>query len=163
MKKLLFALLAAFIIIQFFPIDKTNPPVDKNKDFLTLKKTPEDIALLIRNSCYDCHSNETKYPWYAKIQPVAWYLKDHIDEGREEFNFSEFANYEPLRQAKKMRKSAHEIEEGEMPLESYTYIHQEAKLTSEQKEKLQKYFTTVKEQIMLENNISEEQMKPKKQ
>jgi hypothetical protein len=162
MKKVLFALLAVFIIIQFISIDKTNPPVDKSKDFLALKKTPQDIAQLIRNSCYDCHSNETKYPWYAKIQPVAWYLKDHIDEGREELNFSEFANYEAIRQAKKMRKSANEIEEGEMPLESYTLIHQKAKLTSEQKEKLQKYFTSIKEQIMQENNISEEQMKPKK-
>lgn len=162
MKKTLFALLAVFIIIQFFSIDKTNPPVDKSKDFLTLKKTPQDIAQLIRNSCYDCHSNETKYPWYTNIQPIAWYLKDHINEGREELNFSEFANYEPVRQAKKMRKSAHEIEEGEMPMESYTLIHQNAKLTSEQKQKLEAYFTSIKETIMWENNISEEQMKPQK-
>lgn len=162
MKKVLLLLIVAFAIIQFFPIDKTNPPVDKAKDFLTLRKTPQDIAQLIRASCYDCHSNETQYPWYAKIQPVAWYLKDHIDEGREEFNFSEFANYEPLRQAKKMRKSAHEIEEGEMPMESYTLIHQNAKLSADQKQKLQAYFTSVKETIMKENNISEEQMKRKK-
>ena len=162
MKKTLFALLAVFIIIQFFSIDKTNPPVDKSKDFLTLKKTPQDIAQLIRNSCYDCHSNETKYPWYTNIQPIAWYLKDHINEGREELNFSEFANYEPVRQAKKMRKSAHEIEEGEMPMESYTLIHQNAKLTPEQKQKLQAYFISIKETIMWENNISEEQMKPQK-
>lgn len=162
MKKVLFALLAVFIILQFFPVDKTNPPVNKNMDFLTIKKTPEDIALLIRNSCYDCHSNETKYPWYTNIQPFAWFIKDHIDEGREELNFSEFASYEPLRQAKKLRKSAHEAEEGEMPLESYTLIHQDAKLTPEQKQQLEAYFTSMKEATMQANNISEEQMKPKK-
>lgn len=162
MKKILLVLLGILIVLQFFSVDKAHPPVEKNKDFLTLKKPPQDITQLIKASCYDCHSYETQYPWYASIQPIAWYLKDHIDEGREELNFSEFANYEPLRQAKKMRKSAHEVEEGEMPLKSYTLIHQKAKLSPEDKEKLVAYFTEIKEQIMQENNISEEQMKPKK-
>src|SRR5690606_40665170 len=82
MKKVLVVLLVAFIIIQFFPIDRENPPINKGMDFLTIKNTPESTAALIRNGCYDCHSNETKYPWYTNIQPVAWFLKSHIDEGR---------------------------------------------------------------------------------
>lgn len=123
MKKLFFLLVLAFALLQFFQIDKTNPPVDKNMDFLTIKKTPEDVAQLIKTSCYDCHSNESTYPWYTNIQPFGWLVKDHIEEGRKELNFSTFATYEPLRQAKKLKKSAHEIEEGKMPLESYLLLH----------------------------------------
>jgi hypothetical protein len=88
MKNLLKVLLVVFIILQFFRIDKTNPPVDKNMDFLTIKKTPENVSTLIKSACYDCHSNETIYPWYSNIQPFGWFLKDHIDEGRRELNFS---------------------------------------------------------------------------
>ncbi len=93
MKKLFFLLVVAFALLQFFQIDKTNPPVDKNMDFLTIKKTPEDVAQLIKTSCYDCHSNESVYPWYTNIQPFGWFIKDHIEEGRKELNFSTFATY----------------------------------------------------------------------
>ena len=95
-----------FIIIQFFPINKSNPITNEGMDFLKIKNTPEPIAKLIRNSCYDCHSNETKYPFYSNIQPVAWLLKNHIDEGRKELNFSTFATYEPKRQAHKLEEAA---------------------------------------------------------
>lgn len=162
MKKLLFALLVFFIILQFFRIDKTNPPVDRNMDFLSIKKTPENISTLIKSTCYDCHSNETVYPWYSNIQPFGWFLKKHIDEGRRELNFSTFATYEPLRQAKKLNRATHEIEEGEMPLESYILIHKEAKLSPEQKQELITYFQSMKDLTMMNNNISEEELKPKK-
>lgn len=162
MKKIIVALFVLFIIIQFFRIDKTNPPVDKSMDFLTIKKAPEDISKMIKTSCYDCHSNESTYPWYSDIQPIGWFLQNHIKEGRQELNFSTFATYDAVRQAKKLKKSAHEIEEGEMPLESYLLIHRDAKLTNEQKEKLVKYFTSIKEEIMMTSNISEEQLKPKR-
>lgn len=161
MKKVFFLLVLAFALLQFFQIDKTNPPVDKNMDFLTIKKTPEDIAQLIKTSCYDCHSNETVYPWYANVQPFGWFLKDHIDEGRRELNFSTFATYEPLRQAKKLNKAAKEVKEGEMPLESYLLMHKEAKLNQEQKELLVTYFLTMKDITMMQNGISEEELKPK--
>ena len=163
MKNLLKVLLVAFIILQFFRIDKTNPPVDKNSDFLTLKKTPENVATLVKSACYDCHSNETVYPWYAKVQPFGWFLKDHIDEGRRELNFSTFASYEPRRQAKKLDEAAEQIENGGMPLESYTLIHKEAKLTAEQKKLLTDYFNTVKNATMAENGLSETDLQHKKQ
>lgn len=162
MKKILIILALVFIIIQFFRIDKTNPSVDKNMDFVTIKNAPEDVAQSIRNSCYDCHSNESVYPWYANIQPIAWFLKNHINEGRKELNFSTFATYDAVRQARKLNKAAREVEEGEMPLESYLLIHQNAKLSEEQKEKMINFFKTVKEDIMMTNNISEEQLKPQK-
>lgn len=142
-----------FIIIQFFPIDKTNPTTNEGMDFLKIKNTPEPIAKLIRNSCYDCHSNETKYPFYSNIQPVAWLLKNHIDEGRKELNFSTFATYEPKRQAHKLEEAAEYVEQKNMPLESYTLGHSDAKLSDEQRRQLVNYFRMVQKQIQQANTL----------
>ena len=136
-----------FIIIKFFPIDKTNPITNEGMDFLKIKNTPEPIAKLIRNSCYDCHSNETKYPFYSNLQPVAWLLKNHIDEGRKELNFSTFATYEPKRQAHKLEEATEYVEQKNMPLESYTLGHSDAKLSDEQRKQLVNYFRMVQKQI----------------
>lgn len=140
MKKILTVLLVAFIIIQFFPIDKTNPAPTPGMDFLKIKTVPEDVAKIINNSCYDCHSNETKYPWYSNIAPVSWFLKNHIDEGRKELNFSTFAIYEPKTQAHKLQECIEMVEKKEMPMESYFVGHQDAKLTDEQRKLLTDYF-----------------------
>ncbi|WP_407401153.1 heme-binding domain-containing protein [Chryseobacterium sp.] len=140
MKKFLVVLLVAFIIIQFFPIDKSNPPIDKGMDFLSIKNTPEPIAKIITTSCYDCHSNESKYPWYSNIAPASWLLQNHIKEGRKHLNFSTFAMYEPKRQIKKMEECVEMIEKNEMPLESYFIGHQDAKITEVQRQDLIKYF-----------------------
>ena len=153
MKKILIILLMVFIIIQFFPIDKTNPITNEGMDFLKIKNTPEPIAKLIRNSCYDCHSNETKYPFYSNIQPVAWLLKNHIDEGRKELNFSTFATYEPKRQAHKLEEAAEYVEQKNMPLESYTLGHSDAKLSDEQRKQLVNYFRMVQKQIQQANTL----------
>lgn len=153
MKKVLIVLLVVFIIIQFFPIDKTNPAMNDGMDFLKIKNTPEPIAKLIRNSCYDCHSNETKYPFYSNIQPVAWLLKNHIDEGRKELNFSTFATYEPKRQAHKLEEAAEYVEQKNMPLESYTLGHSDAKLSDEQRKQLVNYFRMVQKQIQQANTL----------
>lgn len=142
-----------FIIIQFFPIDKTNPITNEGMDFLKIKNTPEPIAKLIRNSCYDCHSNETKYPFYSNIQPVAWLLKNHIDEGRKELNFSTFATYEPKRQAHKLEEATEYVEQKNMPLESYTLGHSDAKLSDEQRKQLVNYFRMVQKQIQQANTL----------
>ena len=142
-----------FIIIQFFPIDKSNPITNEGMDFLKIKNTPEPIAKLIRNSCYDCHSNETKYPFYSNIQPVAWLLKNHIDEGRKELNFSTFATYEPKRQAHKLEEAAEYVEQKNMPLESYTLGHSDAKLSDEQRKQLVNYFRMVQKQIQQANTL----------
>lgn len=153
MKKILIVLLVAFIIIQFFPIDKTNPATNDGMDFLKIKNTPEPIANIIKNSCYDCHSNETEYPFYSNIQPVAWLLKNHIDEGRKELNFSTFATYEPKRQAHKLEEATEYVEQKKMPLESYTLGHQDAKLTDEQRKQLADYFRKVQKEIETSNAL----------
>lgn len=140
MKKILIIILVAFIIIQFFPIDKTNPAVNPGMDFLKIKNVPSQTAKMISTSCYDCHSNETKYPWYSSLAPFSWILKHHIDEGRKHLNFSIFATYEPERQIHKMEECVEMLEKGEMPLESYFVGHQDAKLTDVQRKELIQYF-----------------------
>ena len=140
MKKVLTIILVAFIIIQFFPIDKTNPAPTPGMDFLKIKNTPPEIAKIINYSCYDCHSNETTYPWYSNFAPASWYLKNHIDEGRKHLNFSTFATYEPKQQVDKLEECIEMIEKKEMPLESYFVGHQDAKITDEQRKILINYF-----------------------
>lgn len=83
----------ACLAIQLIPIDRVNKPVDKNNNFTDIYKTPQDVRSLLKNACYDCHSNETVYPNYAYIAPISWAVKDHINEGREYLNFSEWGTY----------------------------------------------------------------------
>lgn len=145
MKKIIIIILVAFIMIQFFPIDKTNPPLTPGMDFLRIKDTPPEISKIISTSCYACHSNETKYPWYSSIAPSSWFLKNHIVEGRKHLNFSTFAVYEPKRQAHKLEECIEMIQKKEMPLESYYIGHQDAKLTDQQRQELINYLKKVKE------------------
>ncbi|MFC6267974.1 heme-binding domain-containing protein [Frigoriflavimonas asaccharolytica] len=155
MKKIFYVFLLAFILIQFFQIDKTNEPVNKGVDFLTIKKTPEPIAKLINASCYDCHSNETKYPWYASLQPVGWFLESHFEDGRKHLNFSKFATYEPKKQAHKLEEAANEIETKEMPLDSYTIVHTETNLSDENRKMLVEYFKKIRMEILESNQVSQ--------
>jgi hypothetical protein len=156
MKKISVILLVAFILIQFFPIDKNNPAPTPQMDFLTIKNTPESTANLIRNGCYDCHSNETKYLWYSNVQPIAWFLQDHIEEGRKELNFSTFATYEPKRQAHKLAEAIEQIEKGEMPLDSYIIAHSEAKFSEAQKQEVIQYLKLVESDIRREHQLPDE-------
>lgn len=156
MKKISVILLVAFILIQFFPIDKNNPAPTPQMDFLTIKNTPETTAKLIRNGCYDCHSNETKYLWYSNVQPIAWFLQDHIEEGRKELNFSTFATYEPKRQAHKLAEAIEQIEKGEMPLDSYIIAHSEAKFSEAQKQEVIQYLKLVESDIRREHQLPDE-------
>ena len=156
MKKISVILLVAFILIQFFPIDKNNPAPTPQMDFLTIKNTPETTANLIRNGCYDCHSNETKYLWYSNVQPFAWFLQDHIEEGRKELNFSTFATYEPKRQAHKLAEAIEQIEKGEMPLDSYIIAHSEAKFSEAQKQEVIQYLKLVESDIRREHQLPDE-------
>lgn len=135
-KKIILGLVAIFIIIQFLGIDKDNPGYPAENDFIAISNPPEDIAQIIRTSCYDCHSYQTEYPWYTNIAPVSWWIGHHIDEGREHFNFSEWGNYSEKKALHKLEEFYEEVEEGEMPLTSYTIMHGDAALSTEQVKKL---------------------------
>jgi hypothetical protein len=133
MKKALkiFAILIflGFIIIQFFRPDFTNPPVNQAETLQAAVGVPENVQAILTRSCADCHSHETRYPWYSKIQPSAWFLEDHIREGRREMNFSIWKTYEPNRQRRKLSEMCEEVKAGLMPLPSYLWIHRAAKLS----------------------------------
>ena len=130
-KKILIVLLVVLVVIQFIRPAK-NDSKDFSKDITTVYPVPEDVMPILKRSCYDCHSNYTTYPWYDRIQPVAWWLQNHINEGKHHLNFSEFAGYTPKKQAHKLEETAEMIEKGEMPLGSYTFIHTDAKLSKEE-------------------------------
>lgn len=140
-KTIIISLVVLFLFIQVFRINKNNPVSDEQSDFLKIENAPEDISLLLKRGCYDCHSNETVYPWYSNIAPVSWILNSHITEGREHVNFSEWGNYQPGRRGHKRDACAEMIQKGYMPLKPYTVIHKDAKFTSEEKEKLVKWLT----------------------
>lgn len=129
-------LLVAFIVIQFIP-SKLNESDAKSEARLTsLYEVPQEVEKVLATSCYDCHSNNTEYPWYNKIQPVAMYLSSHVEDGKRHLNFSEFGNYSLKKQKKKLKEVSHEVEDGEMPLSSYTLIHWDAGLSEADKELL---------------------------
>lgn len=147
MKKILIGLLIVLVAIQFFQIDKTNPVADENLDFLVMNNTPPEIASQIQASCYDCHSNQSVYPWYASVQPVGWWLKNHIEGGKKHLNFSEFGSYSAKKQAHKLEECIELTEEDLMPLSSYTLLHKEAVLDAAQKEVLINYFKDLEKGI----------------
>ena len=128
-------LLFVLLCIQFIHPTK-NSSDDKKADISATLPVPESIQQILKTSCYDCHSNYTDYPWYSKIQPVDWWLNDHINEGKRELNFSTFSAYRLFRQYHKLEEIDEMIVEDEMPLTSYTLIHTNAKMTEAQKEML---------------------------
>jgi hypothetical protein len=122
--------LVAIIVIQFFPVSLNDSDTVPQSDFMIANQVPATIKNQLQVSCYDCHSNNTEYPWYSKIQPAAWYLEDHIQEGKDELNFNEWDTYSSRRKNSKLRSIIKQIESGEMPMDSYTLIHGEARMDS---------------------------------
>jgi len=141
-KTILLSLLAILVVIQFFQIDKTNPPTDPAKDFTALENPPQEVAELLKKACYDCHSHDTAYPWYTNIQPVAWWVRGHINGARKELNFALWGDYEAKRKARKFEEMAEEVKEGNMPLKSYTWMHPASKLTEQQRQQLVSWFVS---------------------
>lgn len=143
-KKIAIGFMFLLVIIQFFRIDKTNPKIVAENDFIFQTNPPEHIQTILKTSCYDCHSNESTYPWYTNVAPISWWIKHHINEAREELNFSTWASYPLKKQKHKLEEVYEEVEEGEMPLPSYLIVHSEAKLTTEQKNELVAWFKAEK-------------------
>ncbi len=143
-KKIGLAILFLFLAIQLFRIDKQNPPVSADKDFLVLNTASPEVQSIIQASCYDCHSNTSVYPWYTNVAPVSWWIKHHINEGREHLNFSDWGNYSAKKADHKLEECVEMIQEGEMPMNSYTLIHRETKLSDEQKLMLVNWFSSLR-------------------
>ena len=143
-KRILVVGLLALVGIQFIPADVNHqngiPPTDIRFTY----DVPEKIIETIEISCYDCHSNNTNYPWYSHIQPIRFFLDNHVEEGKEELNFNEFKTYSDRKKRNKLRSITEQIRENEMPLSSYTIIHNDAKLTKERASELTDFFSTLK-------------------
>ncbi|MBL0330419.1 MAG: heme-binding domain-containing protein [Bacteroidetes bacterium] len=134
-KKILYILLSVIIIIQFIrPERNLGKRETENTIFVS-----NEVGQILQTSCFDCHSNYTVYPWYTNIQPIGWWLNHHVNEGKEELNFSEFEAYSLKRKLHKLEEIKEMVDEGEMPLSSYTLIHGDATLSAEQKEILSKW------------------------
>lgn len=131
-------LAAMFILLQFIH-QAPNTNGEKSKDISSVYPLPQQVLMILKTSCYDCHSNYTVYPWYAAIQPLGFWIHHHIDEGKHELNFNEFASYKISRQYHVLQKTAHEIEESDMPLQTYTLIHRNSTLDEQQKKIIQQW------------------------
>lgn len=135
-RKILLALLILLVAIQLFRPEK-NLSGSNNPNAIDVHYTiPKEIGEVLRTSCYDCHSNNTIYPWYSNIQPFSWWLQNHVNEGKEELNFDEFNSYDAKKKKHKLDEVIEMIREDEMPLGSYTLIHRRAELSPQDKEKL---------------------------
>ena len=134
-KKILITGLFIFLLMQLY-----QPALNKDDGALLpshitmLYHVPDSVQLIFAASCYDCHSNNTKYPWYSYIQPARFMMERHIRNGKKDLNFSEFGNYSKRRQESKFESIIKQVKSGDMPLASYTMLHKNSKLTSTQKE-----------------------------
>jgi hypothetical protein len=148
MKKFIFiGIIAVLIGIQFISIDKTNPTVDDNKDFIRLTNPPAEIGILIKNACYDCHSHNTKYPWYTDVAPVSWLIKEHINNGRRNLNFSTWPDYQESKKAHKIDECIEVVKSGEMPMKAYVMLHEEAEFSQDQKMALLTWFNVLRDSL----------------
>ena len=136
--------LVALLIIQFIPVDRSVAKVEELSDIFSEYQASEEIQSLVKAACYDCHSLKTKYPWYSQIAPVSWWMKHHVDEGREHLNFSVWSKYSPKKADHKLEECIEEVQEGEMPLSSYTLTHGDAKLSTDQKNTLVNFFKSLR-------------------
>jgi hypothetical protein len=146
-KKIILALLIVLIIIQFFHPGKNASTAKSPSDIAVLYPVPQNVASILDKACNDCHSNNTRHPWYNNIQPIAWWLDDHIREGKRELNFNEFASYRIGRQYRKLEEVIDQVKKDEMPLGSYTFIHTDAKLTDEEKASLTQWAQAIRDTI----------------
>lgn len=131
-KYLFIGLLLAFILIQFIPTNLPKNNTDHSNDILQGENAPDDIKMILSKACYDCHSNQTVYPWYSYVAPVSWLVAKDTRDGRDELNFSDWADLSKRKKIKILNEVAEEVEEDKMPLKIYTLVHRDAILTEEE-------------------------------
>jgi len=150
-KKILLGLLIVVIAIQFIQPARNKNGQEIATDISKIYSLPQSVQATLKTACYDCHSNNTNYPWYTNIQPVGWMMARHIKEGKEELNFSEFGSYSERRQLSKLRSIENSIKDGSMPISSYTIIHKNARLTKEEKAQLIDWAKIIRDSLANKN------------
>ncbi len=135
-KKILLFLLVVLIAIQFIHPAKNQSGGPQPNYIGNAFSMPQDVKLIMEKACNDCHSNNTVYPWYSRLQPVDWWMNNHVVDGKKHLNFDEYTNRNLRYQYHKLEEIAEQVKEGEMPMDSYTWMHKGAKLSPAEKEKL---------------------------
>jgi hypothetical protein len=125
----LLALLLLVAAAQLIRPGRINPPIDRARDLRATASVPAGVDAVLRRSCYDCHSNETRWPWYSAVAPIAWGVAKHVQDGRAAMNFSEWGTYASRKRTAMLERLCDEVRKGEMPLASYLLLHREATLT----------------------------------
>ena len=142
-KLILMVLLAVLLLIQLVRPQKNTAAIPAGKAFVDTFKVSEQVNAILAVSCYDCHSNNTDYPWYSEIQPMAWFMDKHIKDGKEKLNFDELSSYGSRRLNSKFTQITKQIEQDKMPLNSYLWMHEGARLSMEDKRLLVDYFNSL--------------------
>lgn len=146
-KRITFGLLAVLVGIQFVRPEKNLSATPAKTDLLVLHAAPEAVTQMLAVGCYDCHSDNSRYPWYAEIQPVGWWLAQHVSDGKRELNLSAFGELTRKRQATKLEEMIDVIERRAMPLASYTFVHRDARFTDAQLKQLTAWLEGLRDQI----------------
>lgn len=148
-KYTLAGLLLVFVVIQFINRpERVNEPVTEN-DIINVLEIEGPLATMLKAACYDCHSNQPRYPWYANVAPISWRIGEHIEHGRDELNFSNWGTYSARRRDHKLEEIIEEVAEGKMPMPNYVRMHRDAKLTEEQIEMLREWVQAERAKISL--------------
>ena len=147
-KKILFIGLIIFLLMQLYQPAR-NESFEQNitANFTKVYNVPKNVEIILRTSCYDCHSNNTNYPWYSNIQPARFFMESHIKEGKENLNFNEWGNYSGRKQKNKLDRIAKQIKSNEMPLASYTLIHKNATLSATQKKEVLDWINKIEDSL----------------
>lgn len=146
-KKILPAVLVVFIAIQFIQPAHNSSGQALPTDITKTIRVPDNVLNIFKKACYDCHSNNTRYPWYVYIQPTGWIMARHIRNGKDNLNFSDFGSYSQRKQANKLRAIETSIKEGSMPLPAYTIMHTDAKLSAEDKKLINDWTSVAKDSL----------------
>jgi hypothetical protein len=141
------ALALVLVIIQFIPNELPTTTTNNPGDLITAGLASPDVAVILQTSCYSCHSNETKYPWYAHVAPSSWLVANDVREGRDELNFSTWQDYDLRKKLSKLDDLATEVGEGRMPMRIYTVIHTSAQLDETQREIIEEWAETLMDSL----------------
>ncbi len=150
-KKIASVLLIVLVIIQFFQPRRNRSDIISQADIASTLNVPVIVHNILNNACYDCHSNNTNYPWYSNVQPFGWLLSKHIRNAKAELNFNEFGTYTKRRQISKLDGIANSIEDGSMPLSSYKLLHKKARLSKEDKALIIDWVERIKDSLRMNN------------
>ena len=163
LKIFLLSLLVILLLFQLYPRDNNNvSEMPSASDLMAVRTVPANVQQLLQKSCYDCHSNNTTYPWYAKVQPLSMWLTDHIEEGKSHLNFSVFGTYSLRRQFHKLEEIDEMVAEGEMPLRSYANMHSEARLSDADRKAISAWTVSLRDSFTANYHPDSLRQRPKR-